>query len=164
MANEAGDDLRLVLSEWCEDVIGKIRQNMSDMNVNASGQTSASLEYEVTDDGLTIYAAPYFRERVNTGRTPTVHPQSFDFVSIIKKWVQDKGLTSSFGITDDRDLNKVASAIVYRITHDGSYKYRNPSARTDVYGKVLEDMVPQLYPKVLVIYEKRLSAVLDDKL
>ena len=116
----AGIDTRLdfekVLAEWAEGVIKKIRSNMDTKNINASGETSRSLEYKLTDDGIQILGAPYFAERTEVGRTPTKHHQSFDFTSIIEQWIKDKGLDTEWGLNEDRDLRKVAGAIAHTIS------------------------------------------------
>lgn len=162
MAN-AGDDLKLVLAQWAEKVIGEIREQMEVQNINASGETSKSLEYVIDDDGLgvKILGADHFAERTEIGRTPTIHKQDFDFVSIIKKWIQDKGLTASFGIQTDRDLNRIASGIVHNITTFGSAKYRGDMPMTDVYSSVVEKNVEEIGDKVLVAVYRRLSGILD---
>lgn len=154
-------DLDDVLIQWAEGVIGKIRRNMEEQNINASGETSRSLEAVLTPTGLQILGADHFAERTETGRTPTVNPQSFDFVSIIKKWIDDKGLRATFGIEDDRDLASVASAIVHNITTLGSAKYRGDMPMTDVYSSVIDQSVDELGEKVLISSAERLEGILE---
>lgn len=157
-------DLDDVLLEWAEGVISKIRSNMEAQNINASGETSKSLEAVLTDDGIMILGAPYFAERTEIGRTPTIHKQSFDFVSIIKQWIDDKGLRSKFGIDDERDLASVASGIVHNITTLGSAKYRGDMPMTDVYSSVVEQSVSELGEKVLLNAYQRLEGILEKKI
>ena len=92
-------DIDDVLKEWADGVISRIRRNMEEQNINASGQTSASLESVVTDDGVQILGAEFFAERTEIGRTPTVNPQSFDFVSIIKNGLTTRGFALSSVLT-----------------------------------------------------------------
>ena len=137
-------DFDYVLKDWAENVIRKIRSNMETLHINASGETSESLEYTMEGDRLQILGAPYFAERTEVGRTPTKNPQSFDFTSIIAKWIEDKGLKNEFGIDDDRDLRKVAGAIAHTISTRGSQKYREPDKQTDVYSSVLVEEIENL--------------------
>ena len=150
-----------VLMDWADGVISKIRRNMEEQNINASGETSKSLEAVITDDGLMILGAPYFAERTETGRTPTKNPMTFDFVSIIKQWIDDKGLRTKFGIEDERDLASVASGIVHNITTLGSAKWRGDMPMTDVFSSVVDESVEELEQKVLVKAYERINGVFE---
>lgn len=154
-------DIDDVLKEWADGVISRIRRNMEEQNINASGQTSASLESVVTDDGVQILGAEFFAERTEIGRTPTVNPQSFDFVSIIKKWIDDKGLRSQFGIDDDRSLDSVASAIVHNITTLGSAKHRGDMPMTDVFSSEIDSAVSELERILSIAAAERIEGYLE---
>lgn len=154
-------DFEKVLADWAEGVIRKIRSNMETENINASGETSASLEYELTNTGIQILGAPYFAERTEIGRTPTKNHQSFDFTSIISQWIIDKGLRADFGISDDRDLKKVAGAIAHTISTRGSSKYRGDRPQTDVYSTVILEAVDELGEEILTGSGERLLGIID---
>lgn len=155
------DDEKRRLTRWAEDVISGIRSNMESEGVNASGQTSASLGYELKDDGITIYGAPYFAERTEIGRTPTKNPMNFDFTAVIAKWIDDKGLRNHFGIEDDRDLKSVAYAIVRRITTEGSAKYRGDMPQTDVFSGVLAKATERIMEDMTVLFTERALGIID---
>lgn len=151
-----------ILAEWAENVIERIQSNMETEGVNASGETSRSLEYELTDTGIQILGAQYFAERTEIGRTPTKNHQSFDFQSIIAQWIKDKGLDSQWGLDEERDIRKAALAIVRNITQFGSSKYRGDRPQTDVYSSVILESVDQLAEKLLTGSGERLLGMLDN--
>ena len=155
-------DFEDTLKEWAEKLILTIQKNMELEGVNASGRTSASLEYVLTDYGIQIVGAPYFAERVEVGRTPTKNPMTFDFAAIIAQWIKDKGIQSKFEISNDRDLQKVAKAIAFKISSEGSLKYREPDKQTDVYSTAVAESVEELAQKLLTSAGERLMGVMDD--
>jgi len=155
-------DFEKVLSEWANGVIKKIQSNMETENVNASGDTSRSLEYKFTDKGIQILGAPYFAERTEIGRTPTKNHQSFDFQSIIAQWIKDKGLDIKWGLDEERDIRKVAGAIVHTISTRGSRKYREPDKQTDVYSTVVIESVDILTDMLLTGTTERLLGMVDN--
>lgn len=155
-------DFDEVLKDWANGLIEKIRHNMENENINASGETSASLEYVLTDNGIMILGAPYFAERTEVGRTPTKNHQSFDFVSVISKWINDKNLEAQFNIKDERDLRRIAGGIVHNITTLGSSKYRGDRPQTDVYSTAVAEAVDDLSKKLLTGSGERLLGMMDE--
>ena len=155
-------ELDNALMEWADNVISRIRSNMESENINATGATSASLEAVLTPTGVQILGAPYFAERTEIGRTPTKNRQSWDFSGAIKDWIVAKGIESHFGISDDRDLNKVSKAIAMKISREGSSKYRGDRPQTDVYSTVFEEEIQKLDEIVQVSGGEVLEGVLDD--
>lgn len=142
------EELDRILLEWANERIANIKQNMIDADVTVTGKTANSLEAILTDDGIMIVGAPYFSEKTEIGRTPTKNPMMFDFKSIIKKWIIDKGIESHFnigeGLTRERDLNSVAFCIVRNITQLGSSKYRGDRPKTDVFSSEINDNIDKL--------------------
>lgn len=151
-----------IMREWAEGLIKKIQSNMVDMDINASGETSRSLEYVFTDTGIQILGAEYFAERTEVGRTPTKNKQSFDFQSIIAQWIKDKGLDDEWGLDDERDIRRAAFGIVRNITTLGSSKYRGDRPQTDVYSTAIDDAVDDIEDKLLTGAGERLLGLLDE--
>lgn len=160
------DDIRVdfetTLKTWAEGLIKTIQDNMERLNVNATGETSASLEYVLTDSGIQILGAPYFAERTEVGRTPTARKDPWDWRTKLSEWIKAKGLESQFHIKDDRDLQKVVEAIYWKITKKGSSKYRNPEMQTDVYSTAVSEAVDELTEKLLTGAGERLMGLLDN--
>lgn len=157
-------DFEVILEEWAENIIKDIRSNMVDMDINASGNTSESLEYALTENGIQILGAEYFAERTEVGRTPTKNKQSFDFQSIISKWIKDKGLDDEWGLNEERDIRRAAFGIVRNITTLGSSKYRGERPQTDVYSTVITDGVEDLAEQLLVGSGERLLGMVENLL
>lgn len=137
-------ELNDVLKDWAEETILMIKDNMVKYDINASGETSNSLEYVINDDGVTILGADYFSEKTEIGRSPSKNKSNFDFNSIIQKWIKDKNLLNYFGISNDRELKSVSFAIVRNITKLGSSKYRGSRPKTDVFSSVLDKQSEKL--------------------
>lgn len=155
-------DFDEVLKDWANGLIEKIRQNMENENINASGETSASLEYVLTDNGIMILGAPYFAERTEVGRTPTKHHQSFDFTSVIAKWIKDKNLDVQWGLEKERDVRNIAYVISQKISKLGSSKYRGDRPQTDVYSTAVVEAVDDLSEKLLTGSGERLLGFMDE--
>lgn len=155
-------DFEDVLREWGEKMVTRIRKNMEDENVNATGETSASLEYLITDYGIQIVGAPYFAERTEVGRTETTKADPWDWRGQLTKWIKAKGLESKFGISDDRDLEKVVKAIYWKLNLEGSLKYREPDKQTDVYSTAVADGIDELAEQLLLRAGERLLGMADD--
>ena len=155
-------DFQDTLKEWAEGLIKTIQSNMERLNVNATGETSASLEYVLTDSGIQILGVPFFAERTEVGRTPTARKDPWDWRTKLSEWIKAKGLESQFNIQDERDLQKVVRAIYWKITKKGSSKYRNPEMRTDVYSTAVTEAVDELSEKLLTGAGERLMGVMDE--
>ena len=82
-----------ILSEWAENVIIQIQDNLDSTGTTASGKTKKSLEYELTDTGIRILGRQYF-QGVEEGRPAGGIP--FRFQDIIRKWMDDKGIANQF--------------------------------------------------------------------
>lgn len=151
------------LSKWADNVIKRIRKSMVDNDINASGETSKSLEYDITDDGVVILGAPYFAERTEVGRTPTKNHYSWDFTSVIAKWIIDKDLETQFNIKNDRELRGMAFVISRNISKLGSSKYRGTRPRTDVYSTIILEEIENVKNIAANITYERLNGMLDEE-
>lgn len=129
-----------IITEWGEDVIGKIRRNLDDTGTTASGKTKQSLELVKTDKGFQIVGRQYFRS-VEEGRPEGGIP--YRFQDIIRKWMDDKGVASQFGSTES-EKRSAAWLIAQKIKNEGSRLYRN-GGRDDIYTSVINEELPELF-------------------
>lgn len=156
-------ELDRVLKEWADGLIVTIQTNMESEGVNASGETSRSLESRLTDKGVEILGAPYFAEKTEIGSTPWTkgYPSRW-FRNIIEDWIEAKGLKTKMGIETDRDLHRVAFFTARKIAAEGSSKYRGDRPKTDVFGSATEKAVDELAGKIGVLAAERAGAMIDE--
>ena len=123
-----------------------IRKGFTQNNINASGNASRSLRSEITDKSYTLFGASYIdsaekgrgRNKSNTG----------GLFEGIYQWLQFK----KYGITysDDKERRSIAFAIMKKTAKQGSYKFRNPSKRTNVIETAIEDTTKALRQKLTI--------------
>jgi hypothetical protein len=119
-----------ILEGYGNSTVDQIKQNLASTGTNASGKTSTSLRYSVTDNGtkatLRVIGKPFFAV-VETGRKPT--PQftkpSEDFVQSIKDWIQAKGGNTDYAYAIAKDIHKRGT----KLFRDGG--------RSDIYSNVI---------------------------
>ena len=121
-------DLIEILQPFGNSVVSQIQQNLSATGTDATGQTSRSLKYTVTQEGTnTIFQVtgrPYFMT-VETGRRPTpTYKPSRNFVASIQAWMTARGMQGP------------AYAIAQAIHKKGTALYRS-GGRTDIVSNVI---------------------------
>lgn len=145
------------LNSWTESLVEKIKKEMENQGINASGNLSDSLEYRITNetDGthIQVLADSYFIYGEG-GRTSGKVPMNF--IDILEDWVNNKGISvpSQF-----KSAKAFAGAIYYNIKTYGSKRHRenNPA---DVVGPALNEMRPKLNE----ILENSVVAYVNDEL
>lgn len=144
-------DLITILNQYGNSTVEQIRRNLASTGTNASGKTSQSLRYEVTQVGerinLKIIGKPYFAV-VETGRKPT--PQytkpSEDFVSSIRSWLQSRGKDQS-----------AAYAIAKDIHAKGTQLFRD-GGRNDIFSNVInQDLTDRISSDALKTFANLLQ-------
>lgn len=148
-------DLTKILDDWAADVVAAIRVNLEETGTNASGRTSESLEYTITDDNhIIITGRPYFRS-IEQGRPAGKVP--YNFTDIISQWIDNKGIASHFGITNEKEKRSVAYLIGRKIKEEGTDLYRD-GGREDIYTSVinekLDDLNKQLEDGIIAAVEQ----------
>lgn len=118
-----------ILNQYGTSTVEKIRQNLSSTGTTASGKTSQSLRYEVTQEGtkatLKVIGKPFFAV-VETGRKPTPEKKpSPDFVTNIREWLQARGKET-----------RPAYGIALSINKKGTKLFRD-GGRQDIYSNVI---------------------------
>ena len=123
---------------WANLLVQRIKIEMNNQGINASGRLSNSLEYVIEDNHVKVLADNYFLY-AEKGRDKGKIPHNFS--TILENWISDKGLAvpSKF-----QNANQFAWAIAMKIKKYGSSKYRNPSQRQDVVGAPLNELLPEL--------------------
>jgi hypothetical protein len=119
-----------VLKKFGESLVADISQSIEQSGISASGNLQRSLRYEVTDNRLTVYGAPYAKT-AEEGRGPT-QKAGGDLRSQIRKWIDDKGIIPD-GITKD----SLAFLITRKIHREGTALFNG----TDFYGRTKPSMV-----------------------
>lgn len=129
-------DLIQILNPIGNSVVTQIQQNLAATGSNASGQTSRSVRFTLTQEGdiikFQITGRPFFMT-VETGRkaTPSYKP-SKAFVDRIQEWMKAKGLPGK------------AYAIAAAIHKKGTELHRQ-GGRKDIVSNVINE---SLYAKI----------------
>lgn len=144
------------LNEWGSEFVGRLKAELWNQHITASGNLADSLEYVISDksDGthITVLGDSYFiyaEKGRRAGKVP------YNFVDIIQQWLEDKGIQVPQGLTPKR----FASSIAYKIKYYGSLKYRTKSP-SDVVEPVASEMIPRLND----ILENRVMMYVNDEL
>jgi hypothetical protein len=114
----------------------EIRQNLSQENINASGNASNSLRSETTKTKYTLYGSEYFKY-IDKGRGEGGIPRNF--IGILLQWIRNKGL--SVGEKEDK---RFAGAIAHKIKTEGSSKRRGSRPQTNVVEDAIDSSLPVL--------------------
>lgn len=142
------EGIKDVVRREMEAMKAAIRKRMDEAGYNASGKTSASLRVDVEGDTATLLGSPALLAAEH-GRGPGSVPK--DFVSIIRKWVQDrgvdyngyqpKGVTAS--LSSEQKLSGLSGAIAYSIMKRGTVLHRKRMPR-DIYSMALVDALDKI--------------------
>jgi hypothetical protein len=131
------------LNNYGNTSVERIKQNLASTGTNATGRTSQSLRYTVTDTGdkitLQIIGKPYLAV-VETGRRPTPEytKPSYDFVNSIKQWIAAKG-------GDQSSAYDIAKNI-----HQKGTKLYQDGGRKDIISNVInQDLTAKISQDVL---------------
>jgi hypothetical protein len=115
-----------IIRSFAEKYITDIRQSMDSSGVTASGNFNRSLTYTQTDKELIIEGAAY-AGAIEFGRKPSGGGGSGVLKGLIRKWIDDKGITPTGNISKD----SLAFLITRKIHQQGTALYRG----TDYYGR-----------------------------
>lgn len=145
------------LNDWARTFVDRIKVEMHNQGLDASGRLSDSLEYTITDtqDGthIQVLAAPYFfyaEKGRKSGKVP------FRFGDILAQWVEDKGIAVPSQFKDARNFGY---AIASKIKQYGSKRYRE-NKPLDVVSAALDEYRPKLNE----ILENRTVYYINDNL
>lgn len=105
-----------ILKQYGTSTVQQIQDNLQSTGTNATGKTSSSLKYTVTQEGtkatLRITGRKYFAT-VETGRkaTPNYDKPSKAFVQAIKEWAEAKGVDSKFAYAIAKSIHKIGTKL-----------------------------------------------------
>lgn len=133
------DDIDKILSEWAENVVIQIKDNLDSTGTTASGKTKESLRYEAENGNLTIYGRQYF-QGVEIGRGAGKIP--YKFQDILYDWAEAKGILSNFGDTEKQQRSALYMVGQF-IKEHGTELWRG-TPRTDIYTDLINDELPKL--------------------
>jgi hypothetical protein len=147
-------DLIPILNQYGQSTVQRIRNNLATTGTNATGKTSQSVRFEVTQDGtvarMRIYGRPYFMA-TETGIKP--YPQynkpSREFVAAIREWLAAVGGEQG-----------AAYAIARSIHKKGTKLYQSGGRKTIV-SNVIPDLNTQIQKSVLDEFVKAYIANLQ---
>ncbi|MBR3467159.1 MAG: hypothetical protein IKH15_08085 [Bacteroidales bacterium] len=142
------------VGEWADKLVKRIQVEMQNQGLNASGNLSNSLEWEVGDDSVRVLADPYFLYAEGGRRAGKV---PVNFSHIIERWISDKKVVRPAKFRTDRDF---AWSIVHNIKTYGSSKYRGDRPKDDVLSAPMDELLPELNE----IIENRVVFFVNDNL
>lgn len=129
-------DVRQVIVESLTKARDKVRDNMANEGVNASGRTSASLRVEDRGRAIVLVIGGNEGQFGRTAPLDTLEIGSRPglrgdwFRSVIHDWTIDKGMT----FENESHRWAVSTIIAQNIEDEGTKRFRNP---IDVYSSVL---------------------------
>lgn len=133
-----------ILTGYGQNVVNDIRSNLSSTGTNATGKTSSSIRYTITEEGsktiLEVSGRP-FVFTVETGRGPRRSSQSHGVVNHIREWMDAKGVGS--GLSEAKK-DSLARFLTWRINKEGTRLYKK-GGRVDIIGEVVNT---SLYDKI----------------
>jgi methyl coenzyme M reductase alpha subunit len=108
-------DLIEILNEQGIELVNGIRANLGSTGTTATGKTSQSLRFEISQEGtktrLKLFGRPFFMT-VETGRkaTPNKKP-SREFIENLKPWAEARGIPEGAVWAIATDINKRGTAL-----------------------------------------------------
>ena len=163
------EEARKIISEELEALRQRIIDNHRNAGQIASGRTVASLNVVMRDNGGTLFGRQAFGT-LERGRKAGKTPQGF--VSIIKQWIKDKGLTipsipyirrpserwQPKYSPEERGLNSLAGAIVYKIRTEGTRLFRD-GGRSDIYTPEIEITKTNINQRISVLLQAQIMSI-----
>lgn len=134
-------ELNAILNELTESLVEKIQNNLSSSGTNATGRTSAGLEFKINEEGsvttIEVLANP-FTGVVETGRkeTPDKKP-SAGMIENLKEWTAARGIDE-----------KAVWGIATNINKEGTKLYQK-GGRTDIYTEPFNEYLKTLQGGIL---------------
>lgn len=106
-------DLKDTLTGFGNVIVQRLKEQLSDKKINAGGDLSASLRFEVTDTALLIYGLDYFYY-ADVGRRAGKRPPR----AAIREWLEEKHIVSTI------PLDSLAFLIQRKIGLEGTNAFQ----------------------------------------
>jgi hypothetical protein len=143
-----------ILSSHGQAVVKDIRANLASTGTNATGKTSQSIQYEVTEEGthtiLFVYGRP-FVFTVETGRGPRKSSQSQNVKQRILEWMEAKGV--GVGL-DQVKKEALAKFLTWRINKEGTELHKKDGRKDVISNVVNESLYDEITADVLSRFSK----------
>lgn len=139
-------DIRETLNEFGIRLIDDIKDNMASEGYGDSN-LAKSLEYEIGDRTITVYADGYWKY-AQLGRGPGKVPRNF--VDILLNWMQRYNVHAN----DGNDA-RFANAIKWNIIRKGSSVFRGDRKEKDFIGDAVKDNMEWLEQQLYVDIKKQ---------
>ena len=127
-----------ILNDNAGSFIDQVKSNLGTSGTSATGKTSDSLRYEITEEGtkivLTVFGRPYFAT-VETGRKAG-GGISRAMIENITAWVSARGIPES-----------AVWGIATKIQKEGTELFRK-GGRTDIYSDLKEGFADKIFQEV----------------
>jgi len=126
------------LTKWCEERNAELIANYRAKGLKASGKFESELRYTADESGAQILAPAHVGAMVG-GRYKTSNGGNGSLRSIIRKWIDDKGITP-YADKKGRPVSKdsLAYLIARKIHRDG---IQVPNSYND--GKLISEVITQ---------------------
>lgn len=116
-----------ILDEFGRETVRIIQTNMASAGQNASGQTSSEINYEATDERVTV-SGPSHVFVLETGRGPGKQPP----IGVIPQWINDKRLSLTGPVEN-------AAFAISRIIGEKGTKLFQMGGRKDIITPAVDD-------------------------
>ena len=111
----------------------------------ATGKTKASFETKSTDLNGQLLGASYVGV-FERGRKPSGVPR--DFIDILKRWAQVKGIS----FENEEKFNLWANAVKWKMIKEGTKLYRSGQTQ-DIFTTPIEQFTSRIAKRVIIYYE-----------
>lgn len=143
-----------ILSSSGQGIVSDIRKNLASTNSNATGKTSQSIQYAVTESGtkttLLVYGRP-FVWGVETGRGPRKSSSNQNMMQNIREWMDVRNIGTDLS---EARRESLARYITYKINKEGSQLYKS-GGRKDIISNVIDDsLIGQISKLVMDQFSK----------
>lgn len=151
-------DVMKILTEESNSFVQKVRGNITSTGTNATGKTSDSIRYEVTENGnkiiLEFFGREYFAT-VETGRKPTPDKKpSRTMIENITEWVNAKGIPESavWGIATN--IQKQGTALFRKGGRTDIYTDEAETFTDELFSAVTEQIANEFFEKATLSFER----------
>lgn len=134
-----------ILTEELNTLSNDISRRIETSGAAASGATQKSLEVEVNGVFGVLKGASHIGV-LKGGRKPGKVPR--DFIDILKRWAQAKGLS----FQDEKQFDLWANAVKWKIIREGTKLYQSGQTQ-DIFDTPIEDFEKRLTERIGNYYE-----------
>lgn len=143
-----------ILASNGQAIVSDIRKNLQSTGSNATGKTSQSIQYAVTENGtkttLLVYGRP-FVWGVETGRGPRKSSSNQNMVQNIREWMDARNIGTDLS---EARRESLARYITYKINREGSALHKK-GGRKDIISNVVDDsLIDQISKQVFDQFTK----------